>query len=1407
MTASPVNTDMRIHEGNAAWRKIAARSAILFWALLVYSADAWTAVPRSSYIRFDFTPTEVVYDPVRKLLFASFSQTNRIDVISAVDLRKITSFSVPQPMGMDMTSDRKLIIGSGVEMIYSIDPDTLKLDRIPFPVTGSAFGTLPQRVAGGGNRSVFLVLKELGVDAADLLQWFPASGEMRYLAFGVYGATLRRSADYSRTVVGNGKVYDAASDRTISVETVFLSAFNPNGSQSAVFRGSKVVFLDRDFKEMGSVETLGQFDSSPPLLWNSVYSPDGALLYVLVQLEGNPVLLVIDARKFTMIGRVPAGSSAVERLVAVDDNKQVFMIANSGLAIIDASSPRDLPGGGPLLSLPLALSPTQGRIGEETRVQLRGYWFREGAEVYFGSVPATDVVVESDTSIRVTAPASYVPGPVPVAVVFRDGWSATAPDAFTYGPYILHVTPSIGSPGGGTRASVIGFGLDAPIADIDVRVAGEKAVVLGVTPFVTGLISSYGKGVPLHEIKIRIPPGNPGSADLTVTTPAGTATLAAGFEYLKSIRVVPSESGTGRLIYDTRRRRIYLEKVDSIAVYSIDTGNFLASIIPPTLGGRRRLAGITLTPDASLLIVANFEDKSVCVINPDDPGGGVAIPAIDPSDTFQDPRPLNVAATSTGRVLITVNRSGSTNGGLRELDLSTLTITNHPTPFSFSDNVSMSSSGDGRRVFFGVGSRSNGNVFVWDPDTDKFRLTRAMNPGVSSAAPGIVEMLAAPDAQRVAVGQVGRIDVLDERLDLVTTLTDSDLLLKDMRWLLGNSMHNSGDFLYVPTETGVSIWDVNSGSLWRNVDFSVSLDASSRALAIDESGQLVYAITPTGLLIAELNSAPLGIGFLKPNRASTQTSTEVMIRGSGFRPGAEITVGSVRLASTFVDGNNLKVTIPAGPAGSTRVTVSNPDGANYSLDSAITFGTATEPPVSFALPAKGGFYRNTSGTSSVFRPGYVSIVPASSAQSVSGLAIVSLNRGNSIVSETSVPASRPTTRGRMSTVVATAELSRVRIGLALTNPSSEPATVSFYMTNADGVDYVRGTTTISPRGQLTRFLDELPFGADYRVATSFTFSSSTPLAAVALRGCQNERGDFLMTTVPILDLSTPSTAVGMLPQFADGGGWATQMTLVNPTDLRINGTVQLFDQAGLPLNVALNGRTASTFSYSLAPHAAQQLQSSGLGSVVLSGWVKVVPDTNAAPPSAFAIFSYRAGEIVISEAGVSSQPTASAGRVYVEQSPSLTMTTAITTGFAIANPGDTAVSVNLELMTLSGSNAGRTAITIPARGRISKFLNEIPGFDYFSFQGYVRVSTTAASGVAMVGLRAHYRENGEFLLAAVPAIPEGNSQGGELFIPYFVDGGGYTTQLFFLNESTSAVPASMSFFLQSGAPFTPEFER
>jgi hypothetical protein len=399
------------------------------------------------------------------------------------------------------------------------------------------------------------------------------------------------------------------------------------------------------------------------------------------------------------------------------------------------------------------------------------------------------------------------------------------------------------------------------------------------------------------------------------------------------------------------------------------------------------------------------------------------------------------------------------------------------------------------------------------------------------------------------------------------------------------------------------------------------------------------------------------------------------------------------------------------------------------------------------------------------------------------LAIYGYRQGGFLISEAGVPSSPLITRGRI--YGQTSAL--VRSGLAIANPNADPVTLSFTFTDESGRDVYSNSASIPAYGQISAFLNEAPFNGPASFSGSFTFISSKSVAVVALRGVTNERADFLITTLPVADLnSTRLTTPTVFPHFADGAGWTTTITLVNPTDNAISGTLQFVDPAGAPV---------SSLSYSIAARSAGQFPTNGSGDVVRTGAVRVTPASNDVAPAGSLVFSYRKGGIRLTEAGVAAMPAGTAFRAYVESGDG------IQSGIAITNNSTNSANVRLELINLSGASVSATTVSLPANAQLSKFLNELPGFQTLNspIQGLLRITST--SPITVVGLRSRTNERGDFLITTTPPISEGASPTPELFFPHFVDSGGYTTQfILFTSGSRDSVKGAIRFFSTSGQP-------
>lgn len=436
----------------------------------------------------------------------------------------------------------------------------------------------------------------------------------------------------------------------------------------------------------------------------------------------------------------------------------------------------------------------------------------------------------------------------------------------------------------------------------------------------------------------------------------------------------------------------------------------------------------------------------------------------------------------------------------------------------------------------------------------------------------------------------------------------------------------------------------------------------------------------------------------------------------------------------------------------------------------------------FATADRGGFTASTAGSANALTVGYSRLREEEGRFSPSGLALFGFQQSGVLVSEATTPASPRIQAGR---VYAEAG-SGVNTGVAIVNPNDQAVTLTFYFTDANGNDFGQGSTAIPANKQIAAFLDQAPFNVGRAIQGTFTFSAPLGVSAIALRGFTNERSEFLLTTLPIVQPGSLSTDAVTFPHFAEASGWATQVVLVNPGDTPLRGNIQFLGQTG---------QVIRSSSYSIAARSAARLPSPLYPpeAPLQVGSVRVMPSAGGRAPSGLSIFSYRDGGVTVTEAGVPALRNGTAFRAYVESAG------AIQTGLAIANPSSAAIAVVLELTRLDGSATGLSAtVNIPANGQTAFFLNEIAAFASLPmpFQGVLRI--TSSTAIALTSLRGRTSERREFLITTTSPVDESSPPTStELFFPHFAEGGGYSMQFVLFGRASSG---AIYLFNQSGEP-------
>ncbi len=284
-----------------------------------------------------------------------------------------------------------------------------------------------------------------------------------------------------------------------------------------------------------------------------------------------------------------------------------------------------------------------------------------------------------------------------------------------------------------------------------------------------------------------------------------------------------------------------------------------------------------------------------------------------------------------------------------------------------------------------------------------------------------------------------------------------------------------------------------------------------------------------------------------------------------------------------------------------------------------------------------------------------------------------------------------------------------------------------------------------------------------------------------------------MTTLPVGPVGETSTASLIFPQYADGGGVATQVVLVNSTDETATGSIEFI------------GADTQPVGYSIAPRTSTVVRTAGTAPTIQAGWVRVTPEGGTRTPSGLVIFSFKQNGVTVSQAGVLASPMSTAFRLFAESAGNMRagQIGSMQTGIAVVNPSAASVPVTFELESLSGASAGLTGrITLPAQGHVALFMDQIPGLEAaLGVQGVLRISAPAA--IAVLGIRGRYNERGDFLMSTIPPSNEADPPATtNLYIPHFVDGGGVTTQfILFGGSAGQSSNGTLRFFSQTGQVF------
>ena len=792
----------------------------------------------------------------------------------------------------------------------------------------------------------------------------PQTGKLTRLSPGSNSisawGTPMRSTDGTRVYASNNtyssgiQVYDVPTQTSsvLASGTNFgpIAAVNHDGSSFLVNANGTLTVYNRSAAALGTLPgTADTFDGGS-LMGGAVYSQDGSLIYVVGTLDNVSVVLTINASTFKLLGTAPSmftdpvGSSGeAGRTVpfGADASGLIFGLQNYGLGIEDAAYTQNYATKQPGFNgEPEYLSTYGGPLAGGTSFAPFNAYGPLVPDVWFGQTRGS-ATAQVGGGALITSPPASVAGPVNITLDYPDGTQLFYPQLFSYSTNPQFAVTSGSSPNGGAAAQVIGYGLPQDVSAGTLSVGGVAATITTTTgqypPF-------SGEPYPSTVLKYIFPQGQPGWADLQVTSTIGSGTLPKSIFYAKSVTDYASSDILTAVLFDSKRNQVYLAAGDHVDVFSTTSNQFTSSLYPTAQGSKKQFTGLALTPDGSKLLVTDLLDGSLAVINPDSPSTSIAIPIAATTSTSSTciTGPLYVAAAANNQAFVTTGglpAAGCPSSGITYIvNLQTAKVTRPaayaqcsigslPVSGGFTDGFTVDASGDGNFVV--IGNSTYNSACLYSAQSGTYlslpSITYYGNSGASISSDGNI----AGSGQSFADTSGNLVGTFARPIPYYGNANTYNPPLP----LLRPRLNASGSLSYTAYANWFDILDLAHAALRLRFALAETISATASPLAIDSGGRFVFLITTQGLTVVDLGEAPLSIGHLNPQTASP--GMQIIVRGSGFDSGLTAKLGSAPATISVSDENTLQLTVPALSSGPQDLVLIRSDGTTYTLENGI----------------------------------------------------------------------------------------------------------------------------------------------------------------------------------------------------------------------------------------------------------------------------------------------------------------------------------------------------------------------------------------------------------------------------------------------------------------------------------------
>ncbi len=635
--------------------------------------------------------------------------------------------------------------------------------------------------------------------------------------------------------------------------------------------------------------------------------------------QGNPAAIT-NVTSTSITATAPAGSGTVHITVTTPGG-------------ISATSSADQYTYEPAPTV-TGISPNAGTLAANN-ITITGTGFASPASVSVGGTPATNVDVITPTQITATVPAENT-GTVDVIVTTPGGPSATnSADHYSYDPIpaVTGLSPSDGPLAGTTSVTITGHDF-----------TGATAVSFGSTAAVSFSVVSSTKITATSPADAV-----PGAVPVTVTTPGGVSTGGPEFSYISAPAVTGISPSAGPLS-------------GGPTVTITGTGFTGATVVQ--FGGANA-SNVTVVSDTTITASPPSHAAAAVDVTVTTPAGGMSgtsssdrytyelAPAVTSLNPSAGPLSAGTVVTITGRGF------GDATGVQFGNSTASFTITSATT---INATAPAGSPGATAVTVTGPGGTSTvTGVYTYDSVPTSTSVNPSAGPLGGTNQVTIAGSYFVIGATTVTFGanSATQISVNSAGTQLTATVPAGSGTVPITVTTPGGSTNLPGAYTYDPAPTVTSVTP-NGGPLHGTNQITVagtnfisgatSVTFGSNAatqISVDPTGTVITATAPAGSgVVAVTVETPGGsatlqtaytyttapvIGTVEPAAGPLTGGNSVIITGANFAGATanDITFGSNNATSATVNANgSITATVPAGAAGSVKVTVTTASGTS-----------------------------------------------------------------------------------------------------------------------------------------------------------------------------------------------------------------------------------------------------------------------------------------------------------------------------------------------------------------------------------------------------------------------------------------------------------------------------------------------